>query len=234
VVSEAIRIEQSDAREHEACRYGYLRGDGAVERLNQTLESPFGEWLSPRESMATLEGEQEVRNPLFAPTLNEGGHFEGAPSALVLRVGNRDREESVERFEFTPRIVSYRGLKPLPVGEWLGAPAPEGVYPLAAFHLPEQFTLCFEDRDSAEGLHRYYDNEWLRDERRRTLSLSLLLCSHELASLRDYGSQNPNVGSHFLFSTWGSRAVYELQAVESYDERRAVARCRFRRCLSEA
>lgn len=233
VVSEAIRIEQSDAREHEACRYGYLRGDGAVERLNQTLESPFGEWLSPRESMATLEGEQEVRNRLFAPTLNDGGHFEGAPSALVLRVGNRDREESVERFEFTPRIVSYRGLKPLPVGEWLGAPVPEGVYPLAAFHLPKGdgevgVTLCFEDRDGVPGLHRFHDPSEEVCNRGEELLLTLRLGADEFEALRHRSTADAvGLDALFLFRLGEENVRCRLEAIESYEPLQGRARCRF-------
>ena len=204
---------------------------GAVERFNREWSTKLGSWSRTTHSEVALQGEKREVQLIFSPTLSVAGIVATAQSALLLEVGNRDGDELSDT---ALRVVRYEGLQPLPDGERWGFPSYGTSYPLAAFHLPEQFTLCFEDRDSAEGLHRYYENEWLRDERRRTLSLSLLLCSHELASLRDYGSQNPNVGSRFLFSTWGSRAVYELQAVESYDERRAVARCRFRRCLSDS
>lgn len=232
VVEGSLRVEQHDCEEHESRRYGYLTGDGAVERLNKTLESPFGEWVSKGESMASLEGEEELRNPLFAPTLNEAGHFEGAPSASILRVGNRDREEGFENFEFSPRIVSFRGLKPLPAGERLGAPAPDGVYPSATFHRAEEgeegFTLCFEDRDGVEGIHRFLDPREAVRKRGERITLKLLLGADEFEALR-HRSTADTVGMDalFLFRLGAESVRCRLEAVEEYNPREGVATCRF-------
>ena len=84
-----------------------------------------------------------------------------------------------------------------------------------------------------KGLHRYYDNEWRRDELRRTLSVSLLLWPEQVAALWEYGSQNPNLGSTFQLLSSGESAKYNLQSVESYDVGSSVARCRFVRCLND-
>lgn len=203
---------------------------GAVERFNREWATTLGSWSRTTQSEVALQGEKREVQLIFSPTLSVAGVVATAQSAMLLEVGDRDGDELADT---ALRVVRYEGLQPLRKGERWGFPSYGTSYPLAAFHLPEQFTLCFEDRDSAEGLHRYYDGEWLRDERRRTLSLSLLLWPDEVASLGDYGSQGANVGSRFVLSTSGERVCYNLQAVESYDVRRRVARCRFSRCLND-
>lgn len=203
---------------------------GAVERFNREWATTLGSWSRTTHSEVALQGEKREAQLIFSPTLSVAGVVATAQSAMLLEVGDRDGDELADT---ALRVVCYEGLQPLRKGERWGFPSYGTSYPLAAFHLPGQFTLCFEDRDSAEGLHRYYDGEWLRDERRRTLSLSLLLWPDEVASLGDYGSQGANVGSRFVLSTSGERVCYNLQAVESYDVRRRVARCRFSRCLND-
>lgn len=198
-------FEQSDLNEHEARRYGYHPSDGRVLRLNEQLEDPFGEWIARSPSKAGIEGTKDLRNPLFAPTISENGHFESAPSALILRVGNRDTADGIENFEFTPRIVRYLGLTPLPKGERLGAPAPEGSYPLAAFHLTEEdstehFTLCFENRDGEEGLHRFHDEQEMVRNHARDLRVRLYLTPDEFEGLHHRsrtGSPGPESRFHF-------------------------------------
>ena len=203
---------------------------GAVERFNREWATTLGSWSRTTHSEVALQGEKREVQLIFSPTLSVAGVVATAQSAMLLEVGDRDGDELADT---ALRVVRYEGLQPLRKGERWGFPSYGTSYPLAAFHLPEQFTLCFEDRDSAEGLHRYYDGEWLRDERRRTLSLSLLLWPDEVASLGDYGSQGANVGSRFVLSASGEKVCYNLQAVESYDARRRVARCRFSRCLND-
>ncbi len=203
---------------------------GAVERFNREWATKLGSWSRTTHSKVALQGEKREAQLILSPTLSVAGVVATAQSALLLEVGDRDGDELADT---ALRVVRYEGMQALPKGERWGFPSYDTSYPLAAFHLPERFTLCFEDRDSAEGLHRYYDGEWLRDERRRSLSLSLLLWPDEVASLGDYGSQGANVGSRFVLSTSGERVCYNLQAVESYDVRRRVARCRFSRCLND-
>jgi hypothetical protein len=203
---------------------------GAVERFNREWATKFGSWSRTTHSKVALQGEKREAQLIFSPTLSVAGVVATAQSALLLEVGDRDGDELADT---ALRVVRYEGMQALPKGERWGFPSYGTSYPLAAFHLPERFTLCFEDRDAAEGLHRYYDGEWLRDERRRSLSFSLLLWPDEVASLGDYGSQGANVGSRFLLSTSGESLYYNLQAVEEYDVRRRVARCRFSRCLND-
>lgn len=148
---------------HESRTWGYQEGDGAVNRFNAGAGSPFGEWSVRTDSYAAREGDQVLRNPLFRPTLSEAGHYANAPSAQIMQVGDRDDVQE-DGTNFTPRIVRFAGLHPLPAGERWGYPSGLAEYPLAAFHFTgdaatEGFTLCFEDRDGIRGLHHRYDRQ---------------------------------------------------------------------------
>ena len=137
--------------------------DGAGNRFIAGAGSPFGEWSVRTDSYAAREGDQVLRNPLFRPTLSEAGHYANAPSAQIMQVGDRDDVQE-DGTNFTPRIVRFAGLHPLPAGERWGYPSGLAEYPLAAFHFTgdaatEGFTLCFEDRDGIRGLHHRYDRQ---------------------------------------------------------------------------
>ena len=229
--SEPAKAEDIASACHQIRTLAYRsEAGGAVERFNREWATTLGSWSRTTHSEVALQGEKREVQLIFSPTLSVAGVVATAQSAMLLEVGDRDGDELADT---ALRVVRYEGLQALPKGERWGFPSYGTSYPLAAFHLPGQFTLCFEDRDSTEGLHRYYDGEWLRDERRRSLTLSLLLWPDEVASLGDYGSQGANVGSRFVLSTAGEKVCYNLQAVESYDVRRRVARCRFSRCLND-
>ena len=101
---------------HESRTWGYQEGDGAVNRFNAGAGSPFGEWSVRTDSYAAREGDQVLRNPLFRPTLSEAGHYANAPSAQIMQVGDRDDVQE-DGTNFTPRIVRFAGLHPLPAGE---------------------------------------------------------------------------------------------------------------------
>lgn len=209
--------------------YRYRGGDGPVTRLDATLESPFGAWRTTNDSAAAADSERELPNPLFAPTLSGAGGCPGAPSALLLRTGDRDDDGADPRY-VAPRIVRYCGLVPLPAGERWGFPAEGGGYPLAAFHLddPERgFTLCFEDRDGQQGLHRYYDTELEQQRRCRWLTLHLRLSPHDVEQLFRIQPFAPSVASVFGFRIGGERVRGTLHAVEGYDPAAASTRCTF-------
>ena len=229
--SEPIKAEDMAAGCHQMRTLTYRSEvEGAVERFNREWQTTLGRWSRTTDSQVAQQGEKREVHSLFSPTLSVAGVVASAPSAWLLEVGDRDADALADG---ALRIVRYEGLRTLPAGQRWGFPSYGTSYPLAAFHLPEEFTLCFEDRDSVKGLHRYYDNEWRRDELRRTLSVSLLLWPEQVAALWEYGSQNPNLGSTFQLLSSGESAKYNLQSVESYDAGSSVARCRFVRCLND-
>ena len=143
---------------HEIRTWCYREGDGAVKRRDaEADDGPFGRWSAEIGGFAARMGEERNENPLFSPTISAAGYCAEAPSALLPQVGDRD-DAAADDERFTPRIVRYCGMRTLPEGERWGWPSNGTSYPLAAFHLPEEepeaaFTLCFEDRDGAQGLH---------------------------------------------------------------------------------
>jgi hypothetical protein len=148
---------------------------------------------------------------------------------MVMQVGDRDLDER----SISTRIVRYEGLKSLPSGEYWGFPQNGSKYPLAAFHLPGQFSLCFEDRDGVEGLHRHYDEQLLQLALRRRVRLTLHLSPAELRGLGEWESEGANLRSTFILNLSGQRAKYRLEAVESYDERSERAVCRMVRQMND-
>ena len=216
---------------HESRTWGYQEGDGAVNRFNAGAGSPFGEWSVRTDSYAAREGDQVLRNPLFRPTLSEAGHYANAPSAQIMQVGDRDDVQE-DGTNFTPRIVRFAGMHPLPDGERWGFPSGQAQYPLAAFHFAgdgaaEGFTLCFEDRDGVRGLHRYYDLQTGRESAGRRITLSLRLAPHEFESLFTPGTGAPDLRSAFLLDTGEGTVRAALRAVEDYDPQAASVRCTF-------
>ena len=223
---------------HQTRTLGYLDDDGVVTRGNDTLASPLGDWSAENESYATIPGEEELRSPLFSPTLSRSGDLAEAPSALVMQVSDRDREELPEACEFSPRIVRYCGMHPLPEGERWGYPSGEARYPLAAFHFAgdaatEGFTLCFEDRDGQRGLHRYYDAQFGRERLRQRITLWLRLAPHQIEQLFLCDGPTPDIRSVFLFRIGGERVRCILSKIHGYDPAAAAVRCSFDRLAED-
>ena len=136
-------------------------------------------------------------------------------------------------------------MKALPAGERWGFPSYGGSYPYAAFHHASQrldgtlaagddpFTLCFEDRDGAEGLHTRYDAQWRQQASRRQVRVTVRLAPHELAALLDGSSGQGNVWSLFRLGRGVETALYRLGAVESYDVATGQAQCLMLRCTED-
>lgn len=202
-----------------------------------TEEAPLGAWSFAADSYAAMQGEKVLRNPLFSPSLNAAGHYLNAPSALIPEVGDRDDAEE-DGTNFTLRIVRYAGMHPLPGDERWGYPSGRSEYPLAAFHFAgddaaEGFTLCFEDRDGQQGLHRFYDGQVRREASRERIILSLRLAPHEFEALLTPGTGAPDIRSVFRIDTGAGVVRAALHAVGDYDPAKASVRCTFNRLMED-
>ena len=108
-----------------------------------------------------------------------------------------------------------------------------------AFHFTgdaetEGFTLCFEDRDAQEGLHRFYDARIAAEEDRQQVTLRLRIAPDEYAALfRFTGEAHPTIRSRFRFRFAGGSSLFTLRAVEAYDPREGVAHCTFDRLCDD-
>ena len=225
----ACDVETRDlaAEVHERRTLAYRsEGGGAVARFEAESGERLGEWSFDTPSQIALRGERRMVNPLFCATLDAAGVYSSAPSASVVQTGDRDVDEEGDE---AVRVVRYEGLRALPAGERWGYPSYGASYPSAAFHRAgaEPFTLCFEDRDGAAGLHRRYDAQWRAEGFRQAVSVTMALDPDELTALLDYESDGANVRSLFRFYVEGQTALYRLRSVEEYDTARRAAKCVF-------
>lgn len=232
--TEPIRLIDSSIDLHEVQTWCYEAGDGAVKRWEEAAGRSFGSWSSQTASAAALLGEEVHRNPLFRPSLLIDGHYENAPSALLLQVGDRDSAEE-DGTNFTPRIVALLGMHSLPEGERWGYPAEEASYPLAVFHFAGDeetapATLCFEDRDGVEGLHRFYDRQLRHLCEAGEIELTLRLAPHDYAALFALDHGGGDLRSRFRLATDEGVCFATLAHIGSYNPLTGAVRCLFNRC----
>ena len=212
----------------ERVRLMYRGSDGVVSRQNSMSDKEFGVWTKEFASFATKQGTHSSVNPLFLPTLSLSGYIGSVPSAEVLTVG--DRESVVERDYVEPRVVLYHGMRTLPVDEKWTAHTSTNSYPYAAFHSEAMGeTLCFEDRDGCEGLHRYHDRELEEIALRGLLRCKILLPVADYVSLFDPHNESLSIRSRFRLEIEGAASLYTLRSIEHYDPLSGVATCLFRR-----
>lgn len=114
----------------------------------------------------------------------------------------------------------------------LGYPSTGDSYPLAAFHRNDPdngFTLCFEDRDGQQGLHRFYDTQAEQEKRCQHLTLHLRLEPCDIERLFQIQRLAPCIASTFLFRIGGEEVRCTLRRIEGYDPSAASTRCTFTR-----
>ncbi|MBP3612741.1 MAG: hypothetical protein J6J14_06030 [Rikenellaceae bacterium] len=218
-----ITVGSLAERGDEATRHRYQVGDGAVARYNQQHDDRYGEWVGEVRSKLADEGERDACNPIFAPTINASELFALAPSVSLPQVGDRDADDPAQ-LNFPTKILIYHGLQILPEGERWGLLA--GAYPLADFHSTEG-SLCFEDRDGAEGLHRYYDAHYEELNEARYVTLSLRLSAADLLPIIATDPAGRDLRAVYRLVIGGEEELYRLDAIEEFRAEECVARCRF-------
>lgn len=228
---QSVVVEDMARQIHESRTLGYRDEDEAVREFNSENETLMGEWNFDSPSRASIEGEQRLENPLFAPTVNLSRRFANAESAMVMQIYDEQSDEGVVG-RFTPRIVRYVGMVPLAEGERWGYPDSGAEYPLAAFHHAgedgsEEFSLCFEDRDGCVGLHSYYDREFAEEATMRSVTLTLRIRPDEFDHLFHFVDGEASILSTFALKIRGVTKRYRLQSIEEYNLATGVARCRF-------
>lgn len=223
IASQPIIIDQAATTGDEATRHRYQVGDGAVARYNQQHDDRFGEWVGEVQSKLADEGERDACNPIFAPTINIAETFSQAPSVSLPQVGDRDADDPTQ-LNFPTKILLYNGVKTLPDSERWGLVA--AVYPHAAFHSAEG-TLCYEDRDGEQGLHRYFDAHYEELNTARRITLSLRLSAADLLPIIATDPTRRDLRSTFRLTIGGEEELYRLDAIEEWSDEECVARCRF-------
>lgn len=137
-----------------------------------------------------------------------------------------------------PASCATPGCTPCPKASGGGYPSGEAAYPLAAFLFDgdsdgEPFTLGFEDRGEARGLHRYYDRQVRREATRERISLALRIDPDEFAALLAPGSGAPDIRSVFRIDTGRGIVRATLRSIGEYYPEAASVRCTFDRLCEE-
>ena len=215
----------------------YIDADYASTRYNKESATEIGCWKVENPTYGALDTSRVFENPLFTTGINRTGVYALAPSASILQVGDNAAEGGIDS-PFTAHIVRYMGLKELPEGEVWGYPLSESRYPLAAFFYggderTEGFSLCFEDRDGVEGLHRYFDAQAERTASRQRLTLTLLLKAVEVEQLLSFDYQSPSVRDTFRLDILGESSLYRLESLKSYNPATKSAECTFIRLTKD-
>lgn len=217
-----VEVCELGAEELEYTRHCYRSGDGAVGRYNRTADDRFGEWTAHVTSHLAGEGEREECNVLFAPTINASP--DGAESVSLPQAGDRDGDE--DSLYFPTKILSYRGMRTLPDGERWGLAGDR--YPLSLFHGAGETSLCFEDRDGEQGLHRYFDRRYERIDTARSIAVRLRLTAADVLPIVATDPSGYDLRALFRLVIDGEEGLYRLEAIEEFlPDGSSPALCRF-------
>lgn len=235
LLDEAVRLSDGARELAEEMTLSYASGDGVVTRFDNEHDTKLGRWSFAVDSYSALQGERISYNPLFHPSLSSIDHYANAPSAQLLEVGNRELDDPEALPPITPRLVSYRGMVALPEGERWGYPLFEGRYPLILFHQSlaeavDPFTLCFEDRDGATGLHRYWQPAWEHLVEGGYIDLTVRLDPIEWEMLHTAEGQQQLLATFLLQSPEGA-CRGRLVELGPYEPTTHRLRCTFQRLV---
>ena len=215
----------------------YKDGDKASERFNVQNDTAIGYWARVIPLYGTTESTHTDTNPIFTTGVNCTGLYAIAPSASVMQVGDSADEGSIDTL-FSTHIIRYAGMQPLPDGEVWGYPLNSGQYPLAGFHFAgdghsEAFSLCFEDRDGVEGLHRYYDDKFSREAECQYMTLTLRLSPLDVERLLYLQHNSASSLSSFRLVHNNEPSLFLLESLQEYSPATREAKCRFMRLTKD-
>lgn len=212
----------------EADGTGEIDGAGGTDGTGSAAGTPYAGWRAWTQSAATQDGCQRRTNPFFVAVREQEEFRVNAPSAAVIAV-----DQVEEEGYFTPVIVSFKGLQPLPAGEVWGWPAPDGYYPAAHFSKAIDGTsLRFDGSGEAVGLRRFHDHEEERRSFAQQVTLTLRLLPEEVALLRHCATEEtPGCNSLFRLTAEPRGPLYLLRRITEYDPETHRARCLFEDAL---
>jgi hypothetical protein len=231
-LSKPVETEELGGELSRRMVWSYRSGDGAVARFNRSNGGRFGEWSTEVENSAAADGASLWENPMFTPSISDDELYEGARSARLVQAGENSAETTLSRTEnlnFSPKIVRFEGMKPLPAGEKWGWPSATGSsYPKLAFHAPESgYTLCFEDRDGYAGLHSWFDNEVTLWNEGRRVTLWMALDETDVSALAFPVEGGVDFRGAFRLTIDGESCLYRLEEVVDYRPGAPSTKCVF-------
>ncbi len=209
----SVEIYDLASEVYKCRKWGYRDGDGVTSRGEGDIpaDDEFGFWEAEISSFAAKETSVESHlSPLYSPSQSTD---EG-----VLQVGDRDDLDTINSFDFTPRIVRYHD----------DISYDNYSMPRMAFYAPGGgVSLCFEDRGGVTGLNSYYQNQIAIEERGRVVTLYLKLTPFDVASLFSKCEVAPDLRGIFVFDLWGDRTRCILKEIVEYDPLKESVKCRF-------
>ena len=211
--------------------FTYINCDQATQEFNSENETSLGMWSFRNPLYGTKNSTKRVGDSLFTTTLNTSNVVTGAPSASILRVGDVGGDNDYE-VAFTPRIVCYKGMSPLPEGESWRAISRLDRYPYAAFIDEESINLCFENRNGIAGLNQYYLPMLSRQRECRQITLSLYLTTAEIATLFTADGRKPSLRTTFRLNIQGESLPFRLVKIERWDSENNIVQCTFEQELN--
>ncbi len=224
--SRPVTIQETGSQ-GKATTFRYKSGDAAVAAFNRRCQDDFGAWTMSASENPDQTAPHTSENPFFAPSIGSAGTCTDAPDARLIMAADSAEPES--SLNFTPKIVRYRGMQPLPAGQRWGWPSGAAEYPLLTFHDgDEQTTLCFEDRDGAKGLNRFYARSIDALKNGKRLTLYLNLDATDMESLTRPGTGKIDFRSRFRLDIDGETGYYILEEICDYSpEAGKATKCRF-------
>lgn len=223
--SQPILSEELGADGARTLRFAYRRGDYAVEEFCKQSGESFGEWSVELDNRFAKEESRSVVGSLFTPSIGRSGVVVEAPSAHLIVARNSHTGERVANLNFSPKILSYRGLKPLAVGEkWSWPRSTERLYPLLTFFDDGSLggtpcSLLFEDRDGVVGLNRWWQGSIDSLNHSRRLRLHIALRPEQVEALGLPDGKGWDFRSHYLLCFEGERVLARLEEICNYDPR---------------
>ncbi len=218
-------------------RWAYLPPDTIVGDGVEQVDDDFGSWSVTLDSYAVISGEDNQINPLFSSTTNTKGDYMNAQSASLINVGDQTKVD-YDGSNFSPRIVGFLGTRELPEDEMWDHSVGLKRYPFATFHLPQSdtesgFTLCFNDEDGVSGLHRFYDKQIDREQKRQRISMTIPMSVFEFDSLLKMDNEELNIRSRILIETDFGSVCAILEHIGDYDTQSQSAKCTLLRLLND-
>ncbi len=207
-----IEIYDLASEVYKSRKWGYNDGDGVTSRGDGDIpaDSEYGFWAKQIKSCVAKSGMETLLSPLYSPSQNND---EG-----LLWVGDRDDVESLNTYDFTPRIVVQSGTVTfdnvqMPYFTFFDSQVGE--------------SLCFEDRDGVTGLNQYYQNQIEMEDRGRVVTLQMKLSVFDVASLFSPSQVAPHLRSIFGLTINGEYARCLLREIVEYSPQKESVKCRF-------
>ena len=185
----------------------YQEGDGAVGRYDADEETARSGPGAPRFLLRLAAGRKGPPQPPLPPDAQLHGHYLNAPVGPAPAGRRPRRRRRTTARTSHPASSATSGCNPLPENERWGYPSDRtNTRSSPSFHprattTRSPFTLGFEDRDGAQGLHRYYDRQVRREALRERISLRLRIAPHEFEALFAPGTGAPTSAPAFRIDT---------------------------------